>query len=196
MTTSLPPLTLPHAVFASAAPAVLMPVVLGSVVGVATGRAGVKRTYAAIKQPPLNPPAWVFGPVWTILYGLMGYASHRAFVSGTTASSPPGAVRAAHDGAALYLAQLGLNLAWMPLFFAARRPVAATLDLVALLGANVALARTWARVDAAAAWCVAPYLAWLAFATYLSAGVGVRNGWDISQREVERLEREKGDKAE
>jgi benzodiazapine receptor len=113
----------------------------------------------------------------------MGYASYRAFTTGTTASASPRAMRAAHDGAFLYTAQLGLNLAWMPLFFVLRRPVEATADLVALLGLNGYLAYVWAQVDAGAAWCQAPYLAWLAFATYLSAGVGVRNNWDISLKE-------------
>jgi benzodiazapine receptor len=122
----------------------------------------------------------------------MGYASYRAFTRGTMASSPPDAVRAAHDGVALYLAQLGLNLVWMPLFFAARRPVEATADLVALVGLNGYLAYTWARADEVAAWCLAPYLGWLGFATYLSAGAGVLNGWDISARKIE----EEGKKTE
>ena len=112
----------------------------------------------------------------------MGYASYRAFTTGTLSSATPRAVRAAHDGAFLYSAQLALNLVWMPLFFVLRRPAEATLDLVALLGVNGYLTYTWAQVDQGAAWCQLPYLAWLTFATYLSAGAGWCNNWDISEK--------------
>ncbi|KAF1736708.1 Translocator [Beauveria bassiana] len=80
---------------------------------------------------------------------------------------------------------LGLNLAWMPLFFGARRPVEATADLVALLGLNGWLAYTWSAIDETAAWLQLPYLGWLAFATYLSAGAGYLNDWDMSDKALE-----------
>ena len=71
-------------------------------------------------------------------------------------------------GAGLYLGQLVLNYAWMPLFFSFFRPVEATLDIVSLTGLVGTLAYTWSEVDETAAWILAPYLAWLGFATYLS----------------------------
>ena len=132
----------------------------------------------SLKQPPLRPPPYVFGPVWTVLYGLMGYAAYRAVgVPGPTEVSRNSRIL----GASIYTAQLGLNLVWMPLFFSLRRPIEATVDSVALLGLNVYLASLWLEQPAtkAAGWCMVPYVAWLSFATYLSAGTGYLNGWSL-----------------
>jgi translocator protein len=129
-----------------------------------------------MKQPPLRPPPWVFGPVWTALYGLMGYAAHRAI--GPYPHAVPGSP--VGQAAALYTVQLGLNLAWMPLFFGMRRPVAALADIVSLVGVNGYLTYLFFDIDEIAGWCMVPYLAWLGFATYLNAGVGYVNDWDIS----------------
>jgi translocator protein len=71
------------------------------------------------------------------------------------------------QGATLYTVQLGLNLLWMPLFFVAERPVAASVDVVALLGTAGYLTYVWSKVDKMAAWIMVPYLGWLGFATYL-----------------------------
>lgn len=72
----------------------------------------------------------------------------------------------------------------MPLFFRFKRPIAATVDIVALTGTVGYLAYIWGQVDEVAGWCLAPYLAWLGFATYLSAGAGYLNNWDFNSKEV------------
>jgi len=72
----------------------------------------------------------------------------------------------------------------MPLFFYAKRPIEATVDIVALTGTVGYLTYIWGQVDPVAAWALAPYLGWLGFATYLSAGVGYLNGWNIKDKEV------------
>ncbi|KAI1499391.1 TspO/MBR family-domain-containing protein [Biscogniauxia marginata] len=175
MTTFIPHLSsLSHDIFASPAASVLLPIALGTAVGYSTRPKQTQQTYLAIKQPPLRPPPSVFGPVWTVLYGLTGYAAHRA-VTSSSSTSPSGLIKT------LYAAQLGLNLAWMPLFFKLRRPALALADVVSLLGANAYLAYLYFRVDAVAGWCALPYLAWLSFAAYLNTGVGHLNGWDISE---------------
>ncbi|KAH8884504.1 TspO/MBR-related protein [Thozetella sp. PMI_491] len=186
MTTYIPHLTLPQAVFDSPAFAVLLPVVSGAAIGYATRPKETQKMYMAMKQPPLRPPPYIFGPVWTLLYGLMGYASYRAVHYGTSPFSPVETIRLARQGATLYSIQLGLNLAWMPLFFGLKRPIEATLDIVALLGINAYLFKTWYPVDKVAGWCLAPYLVWLGFATYLSAGAGYLNNWDLSNKQVEK----------
>lgn len=154
-----------------------------------------QKTYLAIAQPPLRPPPQVFGPVWTALYGLMGYAAHRAV---TTGLSPPPAgpsvsaaaafasVHAARHAAMVYSLQLGLNFAWMPLFFGAKRPALALADMVVLLAANGYLAYRFFALDRVAGWCYVPYVAWLAFATYLNVGVGYLNDWNIKDKEVKK----------
>ncbi|KAH0180644.1 hypothetical protein KCU86_g13988, partial [Aureobasidium melanogenum] len=87
------------------------------------------------------------------------------------------------QGATLYTIQLALNLIWMPLFFSLKRPIAATVDIVALTGVTGYLAYIWGQVDEVAAWSLAPYLGWLSFATYLSAGCGYLNNWDFESKE-------------
>ncbi len=88
---------------------------------------------------------------------------------------------AARHGSTLYTIQLGLNLAWMPLFYGLNRPILATLDAFALLGINGYLAWLWGtKVDRVSGWLMAPYVAWLGFATYLSYGTGYLNNWDLS----------------
>ena len=71
----------------------------------------------------------------------------------------------------------------MPLFFSLKRPIAATVDIVALTGITGYLAYIWGQVDEVAAWALAPYIGWLSFATYLSAGTGYLNNWDFSSKE-------------
>lgn len=109
----------------------------------------------------------------------MGYAAHRAWSAGSISSSLTTTTRHA---ATVYSAQLALNLLWTPLFFGLKKPVLALLDLVALLGANVYLASLWAEIDPVASYCLYPYLGWLGFATYLCAGVGSLNGWNLTPR--------------
>ncbi|KAK1984121.1 TspO/MBR family protein [Colletotrichum cereale] len=183
MTTFIPALTLPHQVFENAAASILLPIALGTAVGYSTRPKSTQKTYGAIKNPPYRPPPWVFGPAWTLLYGLMGYAAHRAIHTGLSPFSSIEHINMTKQGATLYTIQLGLNLIWMPLFFGFKRPIEATVDIVALLGVNTYLTYLWGSVDAVAGACLVPYLGWLSFATYLCAGAGYLNNWDIKGAE-------------
>ncbi|ELQ32949.1 translocator protein [Pyricularia oryzae Y34] len=211
MTTYIPQITLPYSVFTSPAASILLPVGLGSLVGWSTARKppspilssillllcasqltwtyhkAAKKTkakYAALKQPPYSPPAWVFGPAWTVLYGLMGYAAYRAVDTGMSPLSSVIHQRMTKHGATLYSIQLGLNLVWMPLFFGLKRPVEASVDILALVGINSYLTYLWGSVDRVAGLCLAPYVAWLSYASYLCIGAGYLNGWDIKDKET------------
>jgi len=177
-------ITLPAQIFATPAASILLPVALGTAVGFSIRPTKTQKTYMDLKQPPYRPPPQVFGPVWTGLYGLMGYSAYRAYTTGM-ASLDPTEVELTRQGMTLYTVQLGLNLVWMPLFFGLKRPIEATVDIVALTGVTGYLAYTWGQVDSVAGWCLAPYLAWLGFATYLSAGVGYLNDWNIADKEVD-----------
>jgi benzodiazapine receptor len=125
-----------------------------------------KKQYMAIKNPPGNPPAYIFAPVWTVLYGAMGYAAYRAYDTALNSFNAETMMLAKH-GATLYTIQLGLNLIWMPLFFGFKRPIEASIDIVALVGTTGYLTYVWSKVDQVAAWTMVPYLGWLCFATYL-----------------------------
>jgi benzodiazapine receptor len=137
-----------------------------------------QRQYRTLKQPPLHPPGYVFGPVWTALYATMGYTAYRAWTTGATSFNPE-TVALAKQGATLYSIQLALNLIWTPLYFAMGRPIAATADILALGGTVGYLAYIWGQVDPVCGWLLAPYLGWLSFATYLCIGSGYLNDWDF-----------------
>ncbi|KAL8709271.1 MAG: hypothetical protein Q9220_006014 [cf. Caloplaca sp. 1 TL-2023] len=184
MTTYIPSITLPGAVFANPATSILLPLGLGLGIGYAVSPKSTQKTYLALKQPPYRPPPQIFGPAWTTLYILMGYAAHSAWTTGAT-SMNPNTVQLAKQGATLFTIQLGLNLIWMPLFFGFKRPIEATADITVLTGVAGYLTYVWSQVDSVAAWCMAPYLGWLGFATYLSAGAGYLNGWNFTDKERE-----------
>ncbi|KAL8956090.1 MAG: hypothetical protein Q9183_006418 [Haloplaca sp. 2 TL-2023] len=73
----------------------------------------------------------------------------------------------------------------MPLFFGLKRPIEATADIAVLTGVTGYLTYLWSSIDSVAAWCMTPYLGWLGFATYLSAGTGYLNGWNFADKERE-----------
>lgn len=143
--------------------AVAAPLVVGGLSGFATS-AGVATWYPTLVKPPFNPPAWVFGPVWTVLYVMMGIAAFLVWRRGLAA---PG-VRAALT---MFLVQLVLNGLWSLVFFGLRRPGWALAEIVLLwlgIGGTVWLFR---RVAPAAAVLLLPYWAWVSFATVLNASL-------------------------
>ncbi|KAI0894910.1 TspO/MBR-related protein [Annulohypoxylon nitens] len=179
MTTSIPSLiSLPHSVFANPAASILLPIALGTTAGLSSGTKKIRTVYHVIEKPPLSPPTQAFGPAWTLLYGLMGYVSHRVV------TGPPSSLVSADQIEALYTAQLGVNLLWMPIFFGTRRVDLAAADVVLLTGLNGYLTYLYFSVDNVAGWCQVPYLAWLSFATYLTVGVGYLNNWNISEAKL------------
>ncbi|OAL55994.1 benzodiazepine receptor family protein-like protein [Pyrenochaeta sp. DS3sAY3a] len=180
MTTYIPSLTLPSFAFENPAVAILLPVLCGTATGFAISPSSTQTTYRTLKQPPLHPPGYVFGPVWTALYATMGYTAYRAYTTGISSLNPQTVALAKH-GATLYTIQLALNLLWTPLYFGLGRPAAATVDILALGGTVAYLANTWGQVDPTCGWLLAPYLAWLSFATYLCIGSGHLNNWDFRQ---------------
>ncbi|KAI9676532.1 MAG: hypothetical protein M1817_000691 [Caeruleum heppii] len=182
MTSYIPSLTLPSQIFAQPAASILLPVALGTAVGFSVRPTDTQRTYLALKQPPLRPPPWIFGPMWTTLYALMGYSAYRAWSVGASSINPQ-TVELTKQGATLYTIQLGLNLIWMPLFFQYKRPIEATVDILVLDAVTAYLTYTWSQVDSVAGWALAPYLGWLGFATYLCIGTGYLNDWNIADKE-------------
>ncbi|MGA8006192.1 MAG: TspO/MBR family protein [Burkholderiales bacterium] len=123
--------------------------------------------YQALAKPPFNPPDWLFAPVWSVLYLMIALAGWRLWRRRAMAGSP----------AALrwWGLQLGFNLSWSFVFFGARLPGAALADIVLLVGAIAVTILLAARVDRAAAWLLAPYAAWVAFAAVLNAAIWYLN---------------------
>lgn len=115
-----------------------------------------------------------------MLYVLMGYASHSAWTKGM-ASMNPRIIEDTRRGATLYTIQFVLNQLFMPLFFGLGRPIAALVDITALTASVGYLTYIWSGVDKTAAYCMVPYLGWLTFATYLTAGTGYLNDWSFEK---------------
>jgi translocator protein len=118
------------------------------------------RWYEGLAKPAWRPPNWLFAPVWTILYLMIA-------VAGWLVWSAAGFTFAL----AVYAVQLLLNAAWTPIFFGLRRPDFAFFEIV-LLWASIALTIALVHpVNAAAAWLLAPYLAWVTFAAALNFAI-------------------------
>jgi len=120
--------------------------------------------YGQLNKPSFNPPGWVFAPVWTDLYILMGVAAFLVLRKGLDK-------RAVQVALVLFCLQLGLNALWSPLFFGLHRIGWALVDILALWLAIVATIWAFGRVTASAAVCLVPYLAWVSFASVLNASL-------------------------
>lgn len=123
--------------------------------------------YAGLQKPWFNPPNWVFGPVWTILYALIAVALWRLM------RAPPHPLKP--QAMTLHGLQLLANVSWSFAFFAGHNPGAALVLILVLIGALVAAMRTGRTIDPLANWLLAPYLAWVSFAAILNAAILVLN---------------------
>ena len=146
---------------------VLLPLAAGGLGSIATARS-VAEWYPLLVKPWWNPPSWVFGPVWTVLYIFMGVAAWRVWCSA-------GSFGSARSAMILFLLQLALNAAWSWLFFGFRMPGAALAELLLLWVFIVATIRTFFVYDLVAAWMMVPYLAWVSFAGALNAAIWILN---------------------
>ena len=113
--------------------------------------------YATLEKPSWNPPAWIFGPVWTALYLMMALAAWLVW-------------RRVGWGwpLALYLVQLVLNAAWTPIFFGAHQLGWALVEILFLWLAILLTLRAFLPVDRLAGLLLVPYLAWVSFASFLN----------------------------
>ena len=152
----------------------LLPPLATAGVGARTTIQSVRTWYPTLEKPPFSPPNSIFGPIWSVLYLLMGIADWRvAEAVGDNASGDRrDAVSAARS---IYRIQLALNFLWTWLFFGRRSPSWALVDIVALsVAVLLTVIRFW-RVSRLAATLLLPYLAWTTFATALNLEIWRRN---------------------
>jgi benzodiazapine receptor len=123
----------------------------------------VKTWYTTINKPSFTPPNWLFGPVWTVLYVLMGVAAWRVWCK-----ARPDQLRVP---LALFAVQLALNLAWSVVFFGAHRIGGAVVVIVGLEAAILATMVAFRRIDGLAALLLVPYALWVVFAAVLNIAV-------------------------
>jgi tryptophan-rich sensory protein len=121
----------------------------------------VEGWYRDIAKPSFNPPSWVFGPAWTLLYTLMSWSAFLVWRKSGLRSRP----------LALFALQLFLNGLWSPVFFGLARPGAALVVILLLWPAIAACLVVFWRESRLAGALLIPYLAWVSFATVLNAAI-------------------------
>ena len=152
----------------------LTPLIVAGVAALALAAAGGLLTevgpwYRQLRKPSWQPPDWLFGPAWTIILGLAAWSAALAWVSAPTAGDR-----------LLVVVLYGLNalfhLLWSPLFFKRHRPDWALIEVTFLWSSILAMIVFLAPFSALAAWLLAPYLAWVSFASFLNWTIVKLNG--------------------
>ena len=123
--------------------------------------------YRTLNRPLIAPPNWIFAPVWTLLYALMSIAAWQVWLSASSAFRTWGLI--------LFLLQLALNFAWSWIFFRQHAIGAALFEVIILWAFIGGTTLLFARVTPVAAGLMAPYWAWVTFATALNAGFWLLN---------------------
>lgn len=120
--------------------------------------------YQSLDKPFFNPPSWLFGPVWTILYVLIGIAGARVWLKAPASAAMQ-----------IWFAQIALNMLWSPTFFGLQAPGLALLVIAGLLVTIIGFIWKAGAVDRVARRLFFPYLAWVSFATLLNASIFLMN---------------------
>ena len=119
--------------------------------------------YAALNKPAYNPPDWIFGPVWTALYIMMGVAFYLFWK------------KKARKAITIFIIQLALNTLWSILFFGLKSPFLALMDIILLWAFILATILTGRKFSKAASYLLVPYLLWVSYAFVLNASI-----WSIN----------------
>lgn len=117
--------------------------------------------YATLTKAPLNPPSWIFGPVWTLLYALMGVSVFFVWQKRKESSGSGLALR-------MFCYQLILNFFWSIQFFALHNPFLALIDIVLLWIAILLTIIYFSKISRVSAYLLVPYILWVSFATYIN----------------------------
>lgn len=138
----------------------VIPLLVGGVAGLFTST-GVNGWYATANKPFFNPPNWIFAPVWTLLYVMMGLALWLIWKKVTSGTVKQIAIT-------LFAVQLALNFAWSFIFFYAQQPAWAFAEIL-VMWVTIMLTIIWfGKISPAAAWLLVPYIWWVSFATVLN----------------------------
>lgn len=117
--------------------------------------------YAKLARPALAPPNWIFAPVWTTLFVLMGISAFLIWQKGLER-------REVKTALTIFAIQLALNVLWSVLFFGLHSPGFAFIEIIILWLAILTSIITFVKISKVAAWLLAPYILWVSFAGYLN----------------------------
>lgn len=123
--------------------------------------------YATLNKPFFSPPNWVFGPVWTILYILMGISLYLVISKKEKVKSK--------KGINMFLIQLVLNVLWSVIFFGMKNPALALVDILALWVAIILTIKSFSEINKLAGKLLIPYLLWVSFASILNLAIVLLN---------------------
>jgi benzodiazapine receptor len=143
-----------------------IPLAIGTISGIATATS-IKGWYAALDKPAFNPPNFIFGPVWTLLYILMGISLYIIWRSERT-NERTNALR-------IFGIQLVLNFAWSFIFFYFHQVFIALLEIVMIWVGVLLMIIIFRKVSRTAAYLQIPYLMWVSFASLLNAAIWILN---------------------
>lgn len=141
----------------------LVCVSLGYLSGTVT-RESVATWYPTLEKPIFNPPNWIFAPVWTLLYIMMGIAAGLVWTSDSD-------VKIVKKGLGFFLVQFALNIIWSYIFFGLHNPFLALIEIVLLWLLIWETYSVFKKISKTAGYLLIPYLAWVGFATILNAGI-------------------------
>jgi benzodiazapine receptor len=138
--------------------------IIGSVFTVSA----IPNWYSTLVKPVLNPPSWVFGPVWTALYALMGVSAFLVWKQGLGR-------RDVRNALMVFLFQLVLNASWSIVFFGLQSPSWAFVNIVAMLVVIIWTMILFYKISKPAMWLLVPYILWVSFASYLNYSIWMLN---------------------
>ncbi|GEO83719.1 MULTISPECIES: TspO/MBR family protein [Alphaproteobacteria] len=135
------------------------------ILGILSGVSNMPSTwYQSLEKPFFNPPPWVFAPVWTLLYVMIGIAGARVWLKAPASAAMQ-----------IWFAQIALNALWSSVFFGLEAPGLALLVIVGLLVTILGFLWKAGPIDRPARLLFTPYLAWVSFATLLNASIFLMN---------------------
>lgn len=140
----------------------LIPMAIGSISGIATA-AGIKSWYLTLNKPFFNPPNYLFGPVWTLLYLLMGISIYLILQTPKTDMRKKAII--------IFCVQLGLNFIWSFLFFKFQRVGIAFIEILLIWASMLTMILTFYKLNKTAALLQIPYLLWVSFASILNGAI-------------------------
>lgn len=135
---------------------------IGSLGGIFT-IAEIPTWYAGLNKPSFNPPNWLFGPVWTSLYTMMGIAFYLIWKQPATDSRK--------KAIQLFIIQFVLNFFWSIIFFSLHAIAAALIEIIVMWVFILLTILQFSKLSKTAAWLMVPYIAWVSFATLLTASI-------------------------
>lgn len=147
--------------------AVLICLLAGAIGSIFT-TSSIPTWYASLHKPIFNPPNWIFGPAWTILYVLMGISAYLIWEKRSR-------YRPAKPALVIFSIQLVLNVIWSILFFGLKSPLLAFIEIIILWTAILFTILKFHRISKTAAYLLIPYICWVTFASVLNYYILILN---------------------